>query len=76
MEEGDANSWRASFLKRLVTTDGEHDFGTWKDFLQQLRNSFKPYNPKGYTLDEIIKLRQGMTSIEDHIVPFSWLIRE
>ena len=76
MEGRDANSWRASFLKRLVTTDGEPDFGTWKDFLQQLWDSFKPYDFKGDALDGIIKLRQRMTSIEDHIARFKVLLAD
>ena len=75
MEGGDADSWRAS-LKRSVTTDGEHGFGTWKDFLKQLWDSFKPYDLKGDALDEIIKLRQGMTSIEDHIAQFKVLLAD
>ena len=74
MEGGDADSWRASFLKRSVTTDGDPNFGMWKDFLKQLQDSFKPYDLKGDALDEIIKLRQGTTSIEDHIARFKVLL--
>ena len=74
MEGGDADSWRAFFLKKLVTTDGEPDFGMWKDFLKQLRDSFKPYDLKGDALNKIIKLRQGTTSIEDHIARFKVLL--
>ena len=74
MEGGDADSWRAFFLKKLVTTDGEPDFRMWKDFLKQLRDSFKPYDLKGDALNKIIKLRQGTTSIEDHIARFKVLL--
>ena len=34
MEGGDANSKRAFFLKKSVTTYGEPEFGTWKDFFE------------------------------------------
>ena len=76
MEGGDADSWRASFLKKSVTTDGEPDFGTWKGFLQQLQDNFKPYDLKGDTLDKIIKLRQVTTSIKDHITQFKVLLAD
>ena len=33
LEGGDADSWRAAFLKRSVTTGGEPNFGKWTDFL-------------------------------------------
>ena len=54
LEGGDADSWRAAFLKQSVTTQGEPNFGKWSDFLQDLRNSFKPYDKEGDALDEII----------------------
>ena len=36
LEGGDADSWRAAFLKRSVTTQGEPNFGKWSNFLQDL----------------------------------------
>ena len=42
LEGGDADSWRAAFLKRSVTVRGELNFGKWTDFLKELRDSFKP----------------------------------
>ena len=54
LEGGDADSWRAAFLKRSITAQGEPNFGRWSDFLKDLRCSFKPYDKEGDTLDEII----------------------
>ena len=54
LEGGGADSWRAAFLKRSVTAQGEPNFGKWSDFLRDLRNSFKPYDKEGDALDEII----------------------
>ena len=31
--EGDADSWRAAFLKQSMTAQGEPNFGKWSDFL-------------------------------------------
>ena len=56
LEGGDADSWRATFLKQSVTARGEPNFGKWTDFLKELRDSFKPYDKEGDTLDEIIKM--------------------
>ena len=76
LEGGDADSWRAAFLKRSVTTQGEPNFGKWSNFLWDLRNSFKPYDKEGDALDEIIRMRQGNTSIEDHVAKFKVLLAD
>ena len=60
LEGGDADSWRAAFLKRSITAQGEPNFGRWSDFLKDLRSSFKPYD----------------TSIEDHVTKFKILITD
>ena len=73
---GDADSWRASFLRKATTLTEDPNFGTWKDFLQKLQDSFKPYDLKGEALDKIIKLWQGTTSIKDHIVKFKVLLSD
>ena len=76
LEEGDANSWRAAFLKQSITAGGEPNFGKWTDFLWELRNSFKLYDKEGDALDEIIWMRQGSTSIEDHVAKFKVLLAD
>ena len=76
LEGGDADSWRAVFLKRSVTARGEPNFGKWTDFLKELQDSFRPYDKEGDALDEIIKMRQGNTSIEDHVAKFKVLLAE
>ena len=60
LEGGDADSWRAAFLKRSITAQGEPNFGRWSDFLKDLRSSFKPYD----------------TSIKDHVTKFKILIAD
>ena len=74
LEGGDADSWRAAFLKQSITARGEVNFRKWTDFLKELRDSFKPYNKEGDALDKIIKMRQGNTSIEDHVTKFKILL--
>ena len=59
-----------------MTAQGEPNFGKWSDFLQDLRNSFKPYDKEGDALDEIIRMRQGNTSIEDHVAKFKVLLAD
>ena len=76
LEGGDADSWRATFLKRSVTAQRELNFEKWSDFLRDLRNSFKPYDKEGDALDEIIRMRQGNTLIEDHVVKFKILLAD
>ena len=76
MEGGDTDSWRASFLKKLVTATGNPKFGMWKNFLKQLQDNFKPYDLKEDALNKIIKLQQRTTSIEDHIAKFKVLLAD
>ena len=76
LEGGDADSWRAAFLKKSVTAQGEPNFGRWNDFLRDLRDSFKPYDKEEDALDEIIRMRQGNTSIKDHVAKFKILLAD
>ena len=76
LEGGDADSWRAAFLKRSITAGGEPNFGKWNDFLKELRNSFHPYDKEGDALDKIIRMRQGTASIEDHVAKFKVLLAD
>ena len=76
LEGGDADSWRTMFLRKSVTAKGEPNFGRWDDFLHDLRESFKPYDKEGDTLDEIIKMRQGNATIEDHVAKFKVLLAD
>ena len=36
LEGGDADSWRAAFLKQFITARGEPNFGKWTEFLKEL----------------------------------------
>ena len=76
LEGGDADSWRTAFLRKSVTTKGEPNFGRWDNFLRDLRESFKPYDKEGDALNEIIKMQQGNTTIEDHVAKFKVLLAD
>jgi hypothetical protein len=73
LEGGDAESWKEAFINS-AQTDGTISFGTWANFEKALREDFKPYDAKGDAMDEIIKLRQGNNSIEDHVAKFKILL--
>ena len=62
------------FLKDVYKDSGTVAFGTWASFVKSLQDNFKPYDLKGDALDKINKLRQGNTSIEDHIARFKVLL--
>ena len=76
LEGGDADSWRTAFLRKSITAGGDLNFGSWNNFLNELRNSFHPYDKEGDTLDEIIRMRQGNASIEDHVAKFKVLLAD
>ena len=76
LEGGDADSWRTAFLEKSITTKGDPNFGKWDDFLRDLQSSFRPYDKEGDALDEMIKMRQGNTMIEDHVARFKVLLAD
>ena len=76
LEGGDADSWRTAFLRRSITAQGDPDFRKWDDFLRNLQSSFRPYDKEGDALDEIIKMRQGNATIEDHVARFKVLLAD
>ena len=45
-EGGDADSWKTAFIKKSII-DGRVNFGTWKDFVDDLIKNFKPYDAQG-----------------------------
>ena len=61
------------FIKKSIV-DGRVNFGTWKDFVDDLIKNFKLYDAQGDAIDEITTLRQGTTSIEDHVAKFKNLL--
>ena len=75
MDDGNVKSWRAAFL-RSVTTDGVLDLGTWKDFLKKVEDSFGPYDAPGDALEELLELRMGNSSVDDHISRFKIILEK
>jgi hypothetical protein len=69
MDKGDTKSWKTAFLQN-ATTQTRLDLGTWTVFLTKLKEDFKPYDAPGDALDELIALKMGNSSIEDHIAKF------
>ena len=75
MNSGDAKSWKAQFL-RNSTKDTGLDLGTWGDFIKQLKEAFEPYNAPGDALEELIALKMGNSSIEDHVARYKVLLKK
>ena len=69
MNSGDAKSWKAQFLRSSTKDDGLN-LGTWPDFLKELKKAFEPYDTPGDALEELIALKMGNSSIEDHIARY------
>ena len=74
IEGGDANSWKAVFLKDVYKDNSTVAFRTWASFIKNPQDNFKPYDLKGDALNEINKLQQGNTSIKDHVTRFKVLL--
>ena len=75
MDKGDAKSWKTTFLQNATTGTGL-DLGTWATFIAKLKEDFKPYDAPGDALEELITLKMGNNSIEDHIARYKVLLKK
>ena len=75
MDKGDAKSWKTAFLQNATTGAGL-DLGTWTAFVAKLKEDFKPYDAPGDALEELIALKMGNNSIEDHIARYKVLLKK
>ena len=73
MNEGDAKSWKAQYLRNTITDTGL-DLGTWRDFITKVQDAFAPYDAPGDALEEITNLKMGNTPIDDHIAQYQILL--
>ena len=73
MDKGDAKSWKTQFLKSCATPTGVNT-GMWTAFLTKIKSDFKPYDAPGDALEELLVLKMGNSSIEDHISRFKVLL--
>ena len=49
---------------------------TWTDFLKKVEDSFKPYDAPGDALKELMELRMGNSSVDDHISRFKIILEK
>jgi hypothetical protein len=75
MDQGDAKSWKTGFLQSTTTQTGLN-LRTWGDFLTKIKEDFKTYNAPGDALEELVALKMGNNSIEDHIARFRILLKK
>ena len=75
MNSRDAKSWKSQFLQS-VTTNESTNLGTWDAFIKKLKEAFKPYEAPGDALEELLVLRMGNSSIEDHLARFKVLLEK
>jgi hypothetical protein len=73
MNEGDAKSWKAAFLRDAKRPRGL-DLGSWTQFLTDVETAFAPYDAPGDALEELTTLKMGTNTIEDHIAKYKTLL--
>ena len=80
MNDGDAAAWKEQLIDDAATVadanNTEFSLGTWKEFEQDLKETFKPYDVPGDTLEKMKELRMKHgDSIDDHIAQFKMLVQ-
>jgi hypothetical protein len=69
MNEGDAKSWKAAFLRNAKQPTGLN-LNTWAKFQTDVEKAFAPYD----ALEELTNLKMGTNAIDDHIARYKTLL--
>jgi Ty3 transposon capsid-like protein len=68
---GDAAVWKQQFIQTKIEENkeagnDEPDWGTYKEFVEALKQTFQPYDKPAEALEDIKKLRLTDSSIMEH----------
>jgi len=77
MNEGEAEMWKEQFIENAFEKgiNNERPFGTFTQFLSDLRTSFKPFDEASNALAELRALKHStMGKIDEHISKFKQLL--
>jgi len=69
-----AQAWKQQFIQSRTDARGKIYLGTYEEFLELLRKDFKDIDAKADALNDLGRIQQGSTTIEDHNSKFKLLI--
>ena len=73
MNDGDAGSYKEQLLEEAFSKT-PFTLGTWRSFVEHLKEAFLPYDGPGDALEEMKMIRMKDNSIEDHNARFKMLV--
>jgi Ty3 transposon capsid-like protein len=75
---GDAAIWKQQFIQTKIERDKtkEPNWGTYKNFVEALKQTFQPYDEPAEALEDMKKLRLGDNSIMEHNSRFRLLVSQ
>jgi Ty3 transposon capsid-like protein len=78
---GDAAVWKQQFIQTKIKENEEAgndkpDWGTYKEFMEALKQTFQPYNEPAEALEDIKKLHLTDGSIMEHNLKFRLLVSQ
>jgi Retrotransposon gag protein len=81
LTDGDAAVWKQQFIQTKIEESeeaktNEPSWGTYKDFIEALKETFQPYNEPAEALEDMKKLRLGDGSIMEHNSRFRLLVSQ
>ena len=78
INDGDAASWKEQLVEETfnlaIRQNLPPDFGTFNNFLAELKQAFEPYDSPGDALEELKELQMGNTPIDKHIAQYKMLV--
>ena len=74
MTDKEALQWKEQYVQSITQPDGSIVFGTYKNFLDQIKEAFKPIDQTNAAMNKIILLRQKNQPVEKIVTEFRLLV--
>src|ERR1700678_2125830 len=69
MTEGTAQAWKKAFVRDVINTQA-NDFGSLKQFTDNLKKAFEASDSEGDARAKLRQLKQGKDSVDDYVAQF------
>jgi len=69
MKKGTATSWKEAWTQEKLATTTQ-DFGTLKDFIEELKKAFRASDTEGDARARLRQLRQGKGTVDEYVAEF------
>ena len=73
LNDKEAEKWKETYRSGFITEDGDINYPTFKTFITDFTNYFRPINQVMVANSKIATLRQGKRTVEEYVTEFRLL---